>query len=156
MRLLRHLVKQISHISKDEEFLELIEKIQTWISKILSLAMIVVIIIAVIDIIIIIGNEILVGHSIGRFNNFLVAIFGIFLNVLIAIEILENITAYLRKHVIQAELVIVTSLIAIARKIIILDFAKTDGLELIGLGIAVFALAITYWIIKSVNTKRYD
>jgi len=30
------------------------------------------------------------------------------LNVLIALEILENITAYLRKHVVQVELVIVT------------------------------------------------
>jgi len=47
-----------------------------------------------------------------------------FLNVLIALEILENITAYLRKHVVQVELVIVTSIIAVARKIIILDFEK--------------------------------
>jgi uncharacterized membrane protein (DUF373 family) len=59
------------------------------------------------------------------------------LTVLIALEILENITAYLRKHIIQVELVIVTSIIAIARKIIILDFEKTSGIDLIGLAIAI-------------------
>jgi len=53
------------------------------------------------------------------------------LNVLIALEILEN-TAYLRKHVVQVELVIVTSIIAVARKIIILDFEKTSGTDLMG------------------------
>jgi len=60
----------------------------------------------------------------------------LFLNVLIALEILENITAYLRKHIIQVELVIVTSIIAVARKIIILDFEKTPGTDLIGLALA--------------------
>ncbi|MEB3338946.1 MAG: phosphate-starvation-inducible PsiE family protein, partial [Leptolyngbyaceae bacterium] len=78
----------------------------------------------------------------------LVEVFGAFLSVLIALEILENITAYLKTNVIQAELVITTSLIAVARKIIILDFDKTSGIDLIGLAIAVFALSISYWIIR--------
>jgi Phosphate-starvation-inducible E. len=59
----------------------------------------------------------------------LFVIFGLFLNVLIALEILENITAYLKKHVIQVELVIVTSLIAVSRKIIILDLEKKTAAD---------------------------
>jgi len=48
---------------------------------------------------------------------------------------------------------IVTSLIAVARKIIIFDFSKYSGIELIGLSLAIFALAISYWIIRLVNTE---
>jgi uncharacterized membrane protein (DUF373 family) len=83
-----------------------------------------------------------------KWGRSLFTIFGLFLNVLIALEILENITAYLKKHVIQVELVIVTTLIAIARKIIILDLEKTQGLDLIALAATILALSISYWIIR--------
>ncbi len=83
----------------------------------------------------------------------LINIFGLFLNVLIALELLENLTAYLKKHVVQVELVVVTSIIAVARKIILLDFEKTSGIDLIGLGIAIFALAISYWILRRLNIQ---
>ena len=89
-----------------------------------------------------------------HFSQTLFKIFGLFLNVLIALEILENITAYLKKHVLQVELVIVTSLIAIARKIIILDLKATEGIEIIGLGIAILSLSISYLIIRSSNSRK--
>jgi len=84
----------------------------------------------------------------GFFSTTLIEIFGLFLNILIALEILENITAYLQKQVVQVELVIVTSLIAVARKIIIFDFEKLGGLELIGLGAATLALSVSYWLVR--------
>jgi uncharacterized membrane protein (DUF373 family) len=84
----------------------------------------------------------------GFFSTTLIEIFGLFLNILIALEILENITAYLRKQVVQVELVIVTSLIAVARKIIIFDFEKLGGLDLIGLGAATLALSVSYWLVR--------
>ena len=92
-------------------------------------------------------------EPIGFFNTTLIELFGLFLNVLIALELLENITAYLEKNVIQVELVIVTSLIAVARKLIILDLDKTTGSQLIGLAIAIFALSVSYWIVRYSNTK---
>lgn len=90
----------------------------------------------------------------GFFKSTLFEIFGLFLNVLIALEILENITAYFRNHVIQVELVISTSLIAVARKVIIFDLDKSTGVDLIGLAVAVFALSISYWIIHRSNKRR--
>ena len=83
----------------------------------------------------------------------LLDIFGLFLSVLIALEILENITAYLKKHVVQVELVIVTSLTAVARKIIILDLEKVTGLSLVGLAIAILALSISYLIVRNVHAE---
>jgi uncharacterized membrane protein (DUF373 family) len=69
----------------------------------------------------------------------------------IILEILENITAYLKKHVIQVELVIVTSLIAVSRKIIILDLEKKTAADLIGLSTAILALSISYLIVRYTN-----
>jgi len=76
-------------------------------------------------------------------------IFGLFLSMLIALEILEDITAYIQNHVVQVELVIATALTAVGRKIIILDLDKISGTTLIGLAIAIFSLAISYWIVRT-------
>ncbi len=145
--------RNLTNLWKDEGFLHTVEKIETIIAKFLSLAMILIIIIATIDLIRVVMVDIFSEPrmllSIGLFE-----FFGMFLNVLIALEILENITAYLRKHVIQVELVIVTSLVAIARKIIILDLDKTPSLSIIGLGVAIFSLSISYLIIRISNANR--
>ena len=140
-------------MGRDENFLNLIKKIENLVSKALSVAMVIVIIVAVCDLGIVLAKQ-LFTPPYGFLGRTLIEIFGLFLNVLIALEILENITAYLRKHVVQVELVIVTSIIAVARKIIILDFEKTSGIDLIGLAIAIFSLAISYWIIRRTNTKN--
>jgi uncharacterized membrane protein (DUF373 family) len=81
-------------------------------------------------------------------------LFGLFLNVLIALELLENIGGYLQKNVTQVELVIVTAMIAIARKIIILDFEKISSEELVALALSMLALAASYWVIRKTCPKR--
>jgi uncharacterized membrane protein (DUF373 family) len=87
-------------------------------------------------------EPVLVGHQT------LFKLFGLFLDVLIALEILENITAYLQNNMVQMELVLVTSLIAMARKIIIFDFNKAGGFDLVGLATAILALSLSYFIIR--------
>lgn len=149
---MKNFITSIRQQFKDEQFLNSIGTIENFVSKVLSLAMVIVIFVAVFDV----GRVLLIkvtDTTRDPFGRALIDVFGLFLNVLIALEILENITAYLRKHVVQAELVIVTALIAVSRKMIILDFDKTKGLELIGLAIAVFCLSISYWIIRRMNNK---
>ncbi|MBD2449852.1 phosphate-starvation-inducible PsiE family protein [Nostoc sp. FACHB-152] len=90
------------------------------------------------------------------FKDKLFDIFGSFLTILIAIELLENITGYLQKHIIQVELVIVTSLIAVARKIIILDLKKVSDNELFGLACAIIALSVGYGIVKWSNGRKIE
>lgn len=143
--------RKIAAVYKDEYFLFLIKKIENLVSKVLSLAMVIVILVAVCDLGLVLARQ-LFTPPYGFLGRTLIDIFGLFLNVLIALELLENITAYLRKHVVQVELVIVTSIIAVARKIIILDFEKTSGIDLIGLAIAIFSLAISYLIIRRTSS----
>jgi uncharacterized membrane protein (DUF373 family) len=138
---------------RDEEFLWLMEGVEGLVSRVLSVAMVLVILVACIDLVLLLTGQLLAAPM-GFFNTTLQDIFGAFLSILIALEILENITAYLRKHVVQVELVVATSLTAVARKIIILDLDKIDGLELIGLALAILALAISYWLIRAVTPVK--
>ncbi len=147
------ITKKIRDFFKDENFLHSIESIEGVVSKILSIAMIIVIGVAIIQLGYFLIQQLffLKSSEPVSFTKTLFKIFGLFLNILIALELLENITAYLKKHVIQVELVLVTSLIAIARKIILLDLEKIDGLEIVGLAIAIFSLSISYLIIRYMN-----
>ncbi len=139
----------ISNVN-DDHFLAFLKIVETFVAKVLSLAMIVVLLVAIGDLCRYLVTELL-KEPYGSFNVTLIEIFGLFLNVLIALEVLENITAYLKNHVVQVELVLVTSLTAVARKIIIFDSKNAEGLDLIGLGIATFALAVSYWIVRRAN-----
>ncbi len=139
---------------KDENFLKFIHRIENIISKILSIALIIVIFVSLVDLILILSKDLFTTEPFGFFNKTLIEIFGLFLNVLIALELLENITAYLKKHVVQVELVVVTALIAVARKIIIFDPNKYAKDDLIALAIASFALAVSYWLIRRSNQSR--
>ena len=150
---MRKLIKDLLGLASDKNFMHIIEIVEVIVSKLLSLLMIVVIFATLFDLAIFVFKEILSSEE-GHFSQTLFKTFGLFLNVLIALEILENITAYLKKHVLQVELVIVTSLIAIARKIIILDLKATEGIEIIGLGIAILSLSISYLIIRSSNSRN--
>ena len=66
--------------------------------------------------------------------------------VLIAIEILLNITLYLRDDVVHVKPVVATALMAIARKVIAFDFARINGMDILGAGAVVLALGIVYWL----------
>ncbi len=147
---LKKLGRQIAKFGSDEQFLNFIENVEVIVSKVLSLAMVMVILVSVCDLLIFVSKE-LINDPQTLLKDTLFVIFGLFLNVLIALEILENITAYLKKHVIQVELVIVTSLIAVSRKIIILDLEKKTATDLIGLAIAIFSLSISYLIVRQTN-----
>jgi uncharacterized membrane protein (DUF373 family) len=150
---MRKLFKRLQEATSDKAFMQIIETTEVIISKLLSVLMVVVIFTAVIDLAIFIFRDIFSQGEFG-FTQTLFEIFGLFLNILIALEILENITGYLKKHVLQIELVIVTSLIAVARKIIILDLKATEGIQIIGLGIAILALSISYLIIRTSHSKK--
>ena len=153
MRLLKKFVHLFRDSCRDKSFLDGIDQLEGFVSKILSVVMAVVILVAVVDLIILLFHELFLTP--GDFlNKTLFQTFGLFLNILIALELLDNIAAYLRDHSIQIELVIVTSLIALARKIIILDLEKITGTEIIGLAIAILALSISYWIIRRLNPRK--
>lgn len=149
----RGLIGSIKELTKDENFLKLIHWIENLVAKVLSLTLSIVILIALVDLIYYLIQDIASDPK-GFYNKSLIQLFGAFLNILIALELLENITAYLKKHIVQVELVIVTSLIAVARKIIIFDLEKYSNLDLMALGAAILCLAVSYWLVKKINAEN--
>lgn len=85
----------------------------------------------------------------------LMQIFDSFLIVLIGLELLETIRTFLKDNVVHVEVVMLVAIIAIARKVIILDYDKTDGLEIIGIGLLIVALAVGYYFIRRAIYKYY-
>ncbi len=81
----------------------------------------------------------------------ILATFGAFMAVLIAIEIFANIAVYLEAEIIHLRLVMSTALMAAARKVIVLDFSVHDFRHVIALSGIILALSVGYWIIG--NTK---
>jgi len=85
----------------------------------------------------------------------LLEIFGFFMLVLIGIELLETIKAYLVEHVIHVEIVLEVALIAIARKVIILDIEKYEGLTIVGTAGLILAVAAACYAVKRrVDSRR--
>ena len=67
--------------------------------------------------------------------------------VLIAIEIFINIIVYLRDDVIHVKIVMATALMAIARKVIIIDLKELTPMYLLGIASVTLAISIGYWLV---------
>lgn len=79
-------------------------------------------------------------------------VFGMVMTLLIALELKHTILAIAERkaHVVQVQTVLMVALIAIARKFIILDFAATDPLKVVALGVVVIALGAALWFLRGV------
>lgn len=78
----------------------------------------------------------------------LLDLFGFFLLVLIGIELLETLKAYVRDRQFRAEVIMLVALIAISRKIIILDVRSLPSMTLVGIAALIVALGITYYLMR--------
>jgi uncharacterized membrane protein (DUF373 family) len=75
-------------------------------------------------------------------------IFGFFMMILIAIELLESIRAYLTDDSLHVEVVFLVAMIAIARKVIILEVRDLEPMRLIGIAAIILALSAGYYFVK--------
>jgi uncharacterized membrane protein (DUF373 family) len=75
----------------------------------------------------------------------LLEIFGYFLLVLIGVELLETLKAYLKKDAIHVRVVLEVALIAMARKVIIEEPNVVPSLTLLGIAALILALAIAFY-----------
>ena len=75
-------------------------------------------------------------------------VFGYFFMVLIGLELIETIKTYLEDNRIHVEVVFLVAMIAIARKVIILDYDKTEPIMLFGIAAIIIALTVGYYFVK--------
>jgi uncharacterized membrane protein (DUF373 family) len=85
----------------------------------------------------------------------LLEVFGFFLMVLIGLELLETIKAYLEQDKVHVEVVVLVAMVAIARKVIILDLDEMDAEMLLGVSAVIVTLSVAYVLItKALNASR--
>lgn len=86
--------------------------------------------------------------------NDILATFGAFMAVLIAIEIFANIVMYLESDIIHVRLVLDTAVMAAARKVIVLDFKQLEPMEVLALGVILAALGVCYLFVARDRTGK--
>jgi len=75
-------------------------------------------------------------------------VFGFFLMVLIGLELLETIKAYLQEDRVHAEVVFLVAIVAVSRKIIILNYKEITADMLYGMAAVIVALGIGYFCVR--------
>ncbi|MCS5698135.1 phosphate-starvation-inducible PsiE family protein [Cyanobium sp. FGCU-52] len=132
----------------DAAYLRLADRAEQQLAKLLGLLLLVVTIFASFQLIISVV-EAMVTPNITWYGERLVRLLGDLLTLLIAIEVLQNLNSYLRHHTVQIELVLLTAITAVARKVIVLPAgAENKPLLLAGLGVAVLFLALAYVLVR--------
>jgi uncharacterized membrane protein (DUF373 family) len=83
------------------------------------------------------------------------AVFGMIFTVIIALEFKKSllVTAERRDNVVQIRSVVLIALLAICRKVIILDFRETDAPQVFALAAAILALGVVYWLIRDSDQR---
>ena len=123
------------------------------LAKVLSLVLLVVMVAATLQLIWQVGWALTVPST-PWMGSKLNQVLGDLLTLMIALEVLQNITSYLRRHVVQIELVLLTAMTAVARKVIVLPHDSDQPALLVGLGLAVLALAGAFWLVRTINLKQ--
>jgi uncharacterized membrane protein (DUF373 family) len=66
---------------------------------------------------------------------------------LIALELLESIKVYIERHTFHVTTVMRVSIIAVARKVIVLNIHEYDGVVVLGLAAIIVALTAGYFLV---------
>ncbi len=128
--------------------MERLTRFQNAILMVLTWMMALVVLLATAELFYIIVSDIVTPPLVLLDIEQLLDIFGYFLLVLIGIELLETFKIYLEENVINVQVVLLVAIIAIARKVIILDVKTLPSMTLIGIGVIIVSLSAGYYLVK--------
>jgi uncharacterized membrane protein (DUF373 family) len=93
-----------------------------------------------------IGRDVL-AYSTGVMSNEQVfGIFGDLLLILIGLELMHTVKVYLSDHTVHVEVILAVALVALARKVIVVNLKDYEG-SAIGLALLVVAVAASHWLV---------
>lgn len=146
--LIEHDAAEGLHIDESEEpLIHWLHIVIRFCVRILAVLMTLVIVWSVADVAWVLYERVM-ASPVGLLNvNDILASFGAFMATLIAIEIFLNIVLYLRDDVLHVKLVLATALMAIARKVIVLDYNTLAPEYIWATAAVILALSIGYWLV---------
>jgi len=132
--------------------IEIVNKFEKLIYAALMAMLIVVLLAALLDLVWLLFQSLILVTPALLESRELMAVLGAFLLVLIGVELLDTIKAYFKENTIHVEIVVLLAVIAVARKVILLDPTGMNsfefGVEMIGIGVLVVGLGAGYFLIK--------
>jgi uncharacterized membrane protein (DUF373 family) len=83
------------------------------------------------------------------------AVFGMIFTVIIALEFKKSllVVAERRDTIVQIRSVVVIALLAVCRKVIILDLSETDALHILAFAAVILALGVVYWLVRDSDQR---
>jgi len=81
-------------------------------------------------------------------------IFGFFMMILIGLELIETIKMYLVDESVHVEIICLVAIVAVVRKVIVLDVYKLPPVTLLGIAAIILALSIGYFFIKKAMIEK--
>jgi uncharacterized membrane protein (DUF373 family) len=132
----------------------LLTKIQKLIAVALAVLLVIVVTLSTVHLGFLIAEEIWTPPRFLIPVQGLLEIFSFFLLILIGVELLETLKAYLRRDVIHVRLVLEVALIAMARKVIILEPNNIPAATLFGLAALILALAVAFYFERQAHREQ--
>lgn len=140
----------------DQSVLHLVDRGERVMARVLSAVLLLVLAVATVQLLMDIVRD-LIDPNHAWLGDPLIALLGDLLNLLIGLEVLQNITAYLRRGVVQIDLVLLTAMTAVGRKVIVLPpGSENKPMLLVGLGVAVLCLSAAYWLVRGAPPPRME
>jgi uncharacterized membrane protein (DUF373 family) len=134
------------------EMIEIVNKFEKVTYAVLMALLMLVLAASLVDLIWVLYQSLAVATPYLLETHELITVLGAVLLVLIGVELLDTIKAYFHENTIHVEIVVLLAIIAVARKVILLDPTGMNGFEygfeLMGIGIIVVGLAAGYYFIK--------
>ncbi|MFZ0004955.1 MAG: phosphate-starvation-inducible PsiE family protein [Methanoregula sp.] len=134
----------------------ILKKYETAVYLVLITLFAIIVAFSIGELIYILYNSLFVNSPFLLENNELLGLFGYFLLVLIGVELLATVAAYVNEKVIRVEVVILIAIIAIARNVILLDPTAMEPLNMFGISAIIFALCSGYFFLKKAGLGKQD
>lgn len=85
-----------------------------------------------------------------------VTVFGAFMTVLIALEFNHTVLPEISSGtpIVKVRAVILVALLALARKLVLVDYHQEDYTTLIGLAVLVLAATVSYWVVRKDEMEK--
>ena len=86
--------------------------------------------------------------SVGELQHMMQHGFAGILLILIGLELIETVRAYVHDQHVRLEIVLIVAMIAVGRHILEIDFEDADGLMLVGIAALTLALTVGYVLVR--------
>jgi uncharacterized membrane protein (DUF373 family) len=128
-----------------------IERFETWINWAVLLMMALVVLLLAAGFAVDLAHDLMALPSAEISNEQIYEIFGDLLLILIGLELMHTVKVYLQDHTVHVEVILAVALVALARKIIVLNLK--DPAASIGLALLIIALAGSHWLMRRPESR---